>query len=91
MDATVKPITGPHHPLVGSFVRYADPLGVKHNALVTAVWGVDPDNNPTSVNLVFVSKDPNKTDPNGRQIGRQSSVVIKKLQPAHGMYFELVD
>lgn len=68
-------------------VLFTDAVGKTHHAIVTADWGSDswPDG---AVNLVYVSDDENLTDPYGRQIVRQTSVVHKNNQSAHGMFYE---
>lgn len=66
---------------VGGSVTYFDEYGVPHDALVTAVW------TPECINVVYVSNDENKRDPNGRQIERASSVQKKSSVTAHGRYF----
>jgi hypothetical protein len=38
-------------------------------------------------NLVFISGDPERKDSCGRQMERQTSVIHKTMQPAHGMYW----
>ncbi len=69
---------------VGQAVVYVDPRGVRHDAILTAVW----DSGPTpSVNLVYVSDDPARNDTYGRQIERSTSVVNQSLQSAHGNYW----
>lgn len=68
-------------PYVGQHVKWHDPVGVEHDALITAVW------NPTLVNLVIVSKDDNRTDQYGRQIERQTSSSYKSMNQAHGFYW----
>ena len=72
-------------PKYGDVVVYVDPVGSAQLALVTAVWG------SKCVNIVFVSKDSNKSDPFGRQIERQTSLVHQTLQPAHGSYWRWQD
>lgn len=67
---------------IGDSVTYVDARGIPHAALVTQVW------TPTGVNVIFVDDDEKKTDDYGRQIRRETSVVHKSLQPAHGNYFE---
>lgn len=69
-------------PEVGQAVKYVDPSGEEHNALVTNSWGEN------CVNLVYVSGDANKTDQYGRQIERSTSVVEKCIQQAPGQYFQ---
>lgn len=68
---------------VGDAVVFVDPVAVPHNALVTAVWS------ETCINVVLVNDDPKSTDVYGRQITRQTSLLNKTVQPAHGMYWML--
>jgi hypothetical protein len=87
--AHTNPATGAASKDVGRAVIFTDTHGVKHNALVTAVWG---ELGVHSINLLFVEDDPAKTDQYGRQINRQNtSVVHKSGQSAHGMYYEVID
>jgi hypothetical protein len=77
-------------PKIGDMVQFFDERGVAHDALLTCIHGNDgiettPD---TCVNLVMVAKDESKTDPNGRQIERRSSVVYRTHQSAHGMFWQ---
>lgn len=74
------------HPEVGTPVEYVDPVGISHEALVTAVWG--PELGKNAINLVFVVKDENKTDSCGRQIERATSVAPDGPQAAHGRYYK---
>jgi len=76
---------------IGDVVTYVDHVGQINNALVNAVWGPkdEPENatdNP-SINLVYISMDKSKGDPYGRQIERDTSVVHKANQAAHGNYW----
>jgi hypothetical protein len=73
---------------LGGSVEFSDPVGTKHDAIVTAVWG-NPESNP-SVNLVYVSDDESETDQYGRQIKRNTSVVHESNQSAHGMFWREV-
>lgn len=70
---------------VGDVVIYKDEVGVDHNALVTVVHG---NTSQSCINVVYLSDDPAKRDPNGRQIERASSVQ-RKMEgvTAHGRYF----
>ncbi len=70
---------------VGDVVTYTDKTGVDRAALVTAVWdggATDP-----SLNLVFVSGDPARDDPYGRQVERETSVPHRADQKAPGNYW----
>lgn len=75
--------------VIGGGVIYVDAVGKPHNALLTAVWGEVDETNGTypGVNVVFVSGDETKDDPYGRQIERDTSVVHKGDQYAHGNYW----
>lgn len=72
-------------PQHGEAVVYVDSVCQAHPALVTAVWG------EKGVNVVFVSRDVNKTDHFGRQIERNTSCLHQTLQPAAGNYWRYVD
>lgn len=76
---------------VGSHVVYTDQFSVRHDAVVTAVWGeisaYKPNTPMPGCNLVFVSGDETKTDPYGRQIERETSVVHVSNQPAKGRFW----
>lgn len=69
---------------VGGLVVFVDALGAQHNALVTAIWG-DPEKVPC-INVVFVGAE-ELVDNYGRQIKRNTSLVHKSQQPAHGNYY----
>ena len=74
---------------VGDAVIYTDRFGKDANALIVTAWA----KGNCAVNLVHVSLDETKTDNAGygRQIERQSSVVHKSSQGAHGNYWRRVD
>jgi hypothetical protein len=76
---------------VGSSIIFVDAKAVRHNALVTIVWGqvesYKAENGEPGCNLVFISGDPDRNDSCGRQMERSTSVVHKTKQPAHGMYW----
>lgn len=70
---------------IGDHVVFVDSRGVKHNALVTHVWGqgtASQGGSQPGCNLVYVDSEESKTDPYGRQIGRSTSVVHVEAQPA---------
>ena len=73
---------------IGDVITYVDHVGEAHDAFVTAVWDLnqEPGYHP-SINLVYVSTDEDKKDPYGRQIERDTSVVHKANQSAHGNYW----
>lgn len=71
---------------IGDNVIYADEYGTTHEALVTQQWG-KPDDKP-SINLLWVVGDPEKMDSYGRQIERNTSVVHKDNQSAHGRWWD---
>jgi len=80
------------YPQVGDAVVYHDEVAQPHNALVTAYHGqVDeagqPVGNVGCINLVFVSGDPARKDPYGRQIERLSSIAAREGWYAHGHYW----
>ena len=66
-------------------VTFVDALSQSHSALVTAVF--TRGNEPPGVNVVYVSEDPDAHDQYGRQLVRETSIVHKDQQPAHGMYW----
>lgn len=76
---------------VGQSVIYVDQFGKPHEALVTVWWEhVEAYRSNTGMpgcNLVFVTSDPMKTDVYGFQIERETSVIHKTAQPAHGRYW----
>ena len=71
---------------IGQPVVFVDAVGKRHNALVTAVFTRGEE--PCGVNVAFVSGDPNAQDQYGRQLLRETSIVHKDHQPAHGMYWQ---
>jgi hypothetical protein len=76
---------------IGQHIKFVDPHGIARDALVTIWWdgmsGYSSKNEP-GCNLVYVSEDPQANDQYGRQLaGRQTSVVHKSAQPAHGNYW----
>ena len=77
--------------VIGDAVVFVDALGKPHEALVTAVHGpYEPvgDGGQPSLNVVYVSDDEKKYDSYGRQIERETSVVHRSSQPAHGMFWQ---
>lgn len=76
---------GSFHEAVGTLIEYVDPVGVSHDALVTAVWGQELGVNP--INVVFVVKDEAKTDSCGRQIERATSVSPEGPNSAPGRFY----
>ena len=86
-------------PQPGQTVVFVDEHGKRHDALLTAVHGEAMMVNDRlrdgekveyqpCVNLLFVTGDEAKRDPYGLQIERESSVVHRCDQSAHGMYWE---
>ena len=73
-------------PEITDSVTFVDSLARPHKALVTEVFTRGED--PPGVNLVYVSEDSNAQDQYGRQLVRETSIVHKRDQPAHGMYWE---
>lgn len=71
---------------VGGHVIYVDAEGRQNDAVVTAIWG-DPEKDVPCINVVFVSGDPARSDSYGRQIERETSVVHRSNQLAHGRYY----
>lgn len=72
---------------VGENVKWFDPVGQPHDALVTRVHG--PEEFP-SINVVVVNCDPDQTDTYGQKIQRETSVVHKTNQHANGRYWMYV-
>jgi len=79
----------------GVHVIFVDPHGIRRDALVT-IWHsyensrektLESYGQETCCNLVWVSGDEKRKDDYGRQICRESSVVHKGSQPAHGNYW----
>lgn len=70
---------------VGGHVFYVDQIGSQHDAIVTCIWGRIED--VPCINLAFVSGDEARQDSYGRQIERQTSVVHRTRQAAHGFYY----
>ena len=70
----------------GQAVKVVDEIGVLHDGLVTANWGND-DRPSTCVNVVYVSKDPNKRDTYGQQKEHLSSCSHRDSTPAPGRYW----
>lgn len=73
--------------MIGTHVIYTDEFGKDHDALVTSSFGGDFPPEQHAINLVYISDEEKETDPYGRQLKRQSSVVPKANQPAHGRYW----
>jgi len=82
---------------VGDHVVYVDKLGQAHDALVTIWWGPGPNRivdyqpDPTGEPGCFVSGDEKKDDTYGRQIERETSVIHRSVQPAHGNFWRWPD
>ena len=75
---------------IGDTCVYVDEKGIPHDALITAVWmGEFGVNQFPGLNLVYISRDENRDDTYGRQIERETSVIHKGVQPAHGRYWYL--
>lgn len=76
---------------VGQHVVYVDQYGKRHDALITIWWSAyEPylsETGQPGCNLVLVSGEEAKTDSYGRQIERETSVVHRSKQVAHGRYW----
>jgi hypothetical protein len=72
---------------VNSPVVFMDAHRKGHHALITRVWDNSSVQVPDGCNLVYVSDDETKTDPYGRQIERETSVIHKSAQPAGGLFW----
>jgi hypothetical protein len=80
---------------VGQHVKYVNQFGVAQDALITIWWAgpgqtiqdyVSATGEP-GCNLVICSTDAEKKDSCGRQTERETSVVHKTKQAAHGRYW----
>ena len=85
---------------VGAPVVFVDAVGKPHPALVTAIHGstdwepgkVDGRGFPVyppCINVVRTADDESMRDSYGRQITRDTSVVYRTSQPAHGYYYTM--
>ena len=72
---------------IGDSVTYVDPVSKERAAIVTNVFGGNPDI-PPSINVAFVSDDESRGDNYGRQLERQTSVPHQTQQQAHGNYWK---
>lgn len=70
---------------VGQAVKWHNPNGVEHDALLTAVWSEN------LVNLVVVSQDTTKTDVYGRQTERYTSCSHASVSKVHGNYWRFAE
>lgn len=77
--------------IVGSVVEYVDEIGVSHDALITCIHGVIDFTHPIQpcVNLVYVTKNKDKTDQYGNQLQRVSSVQHQSAYSAHGRFWRV--
>ena len=66
---------------VGKACTYVDPVGKEHAALITAAWGND------CVNIVSVNMASGQTDSHGQKLFRESSLMHRNTQQAHGQYW----
>lgn len=79
--------------LIGQHIKYVDKFGVARDALTTIWWmpqdvpAYESSTGEPGCNLVIVSGDKEKDDSYGRQIERETSVVHKSYQVAHGCYW----
>ena len=69
----------------GSYVVWYDPYGRAHDALVTNVWG---EGDTPSINVVVVNLEDGQTDQYGQKIQRETSVVHRSSQHAHGRFWD---
>ena len=84
---------------VGQHVIYTDAERNKHDALVTTVWGKPewnpehpqsyPENWPPMVNLVYVLKNPDRTDQYGNQTYHATSVPNSIANAAGGIMWDV--
>ena len=80
-------VEGVHEVATGYTVLFFDSLGHPHEAIVTSVFDRGDGHTPPAVNVVYASPDESKTDQYGRQVERETSVVHRVQQAAHGMYW----
>ena len=66
---------------IGRACTYVDPVGKKHAAIITNVFGSD------CVNLVYVLEDEKQTDDYGRKTARVTSLMSRDVQQAHGQFW----
>lgn len=71
---------------IGQHVKWVDPVGQPHDALVTNVFGSGA---TPSINVVVINEDEDQTDNYGRKVQRETSVVHREGQQAHGRYWYL--
>jgi hypothetical protein len=71
----------------GQAVKVVDEVGVLHDGLVTNAWGEGSGNVQNCINVLFVTKDPNKRDQYGEQIERLSSCTHRDGTSAPGRYW----
>lgn len=76
------------HERDGQHVTFVDPVGKRHDALVTADWSTKTFDGPGAINVVYVTDDAGKKDPYGLQLERATSVPHRNNQSAHGYYWE---
>lgn len=78
-------MSDPNLPQVGDVIEYVDEVSVPHKALVTIYFGGNSPNG--ALNCVYLSSDPQKSDPYGRQVERASSVSRQSEHTAHGRFW----
>ena len=71
-------------PQIGDVVEFVDQHSQKQHALVTCVFGTDPE---ATINVVYTSLDARQDDSYGRQIGRSTSVPHKSRTTAPGYFW----
>lgn len=67
----------------GTACVFVDPVGRRHDALITEVWG------PECVNVVFCNPVEGQSDSYGQKLVRFTSVMHGNVQQAHGNYWLL--
>lgn len=77
--------------VLGGSVIFVDAKGIEHGALITSLHGwdgvTDEHGNMYSINILYVSKEADRTDTYGQQSIHETSVVHQTSQSAHGMYW----
>jgi hypothetical protein len=66
---------------IGKACSFFDPRGVRHDALITNVFGSH------CVNVIYVNDNEAQTDDYGRKMMRATSVMHGNVQQAHGNYW----
>ncbi len=60
---------------IGDHVTYIDEYKAEHDALVTNNFGAEEHGGTPAINVIYISKNKDETDPYGRQMKRETSIV----------------